>query len=221
MRRALLAVVLAAVLTAGCLELEAARVPDRLLEGRGGNGWAKNQTASQKEPDAQQLGLVKTQSLVYEDRQSDVGFAGTFSVTTLRTVLRPSEEKLRDEVKARVRDEAEAKGIRIAGNGAEGERTLANDADAFWFAYNGTVSKAGFFAQSAQVRVFGEVFQCASEKTVVVTVGLAQVSDVRSIGGVVLPSDPDPTTWREIVADPRGKVEGVRGSNGIAYNVEC
>ena len=209
---------------AGCLEIHAARIPDRLLEGRGGNGWAKNATASQKEPASAQGGLVKTQSFVYEDRTSDDagrGFDGSLSVTTLRTVLRPSEEKLRDEVKERVRKEAESKGIRIGGDPEDGTRTLANKAEAFWFAYTGTVSKAGFFSQSAEVRVFGEVSQCTEEETVVVLVGLAQVSDVRSVGGVTLPSDPDDTTWREIVSDPSGRVEGIRGSDGLAYNVAC
>lgn len=225
MRLALAVVVLLlAVPLSGCLDLHAARVPDRLLEGRGGNGWAKNQSASQKEPTSAQMGLVKTQSFVYEDRTSDDagrGFDGTLSVTTLRTVLRPSEEKLRDEVKGRVRAEAEAKGIRISGNPQEGTRTLANDAEAYWFSYRGTVSRAGFFSQSAEVRLFGEVSQCSEEETVVALVGLAQVSDVRSVGGVVLPSDPDDTTWREIVGDARGGVEGIRGSDGLAYNVEC
>lgn len=223
-----LAVVVAALLLAaplsGCLKLEAARVPDRLLEGRGGNGWAKNQSASQKEPASAQMGLVKTQSFVYEDRTSDAagsGFDGSLSVTTVRTLLRPSEEKLRDDVKARVRSEAEAKGIRVSGSPQDGTRTLANEAEAFWFSYRGTVSRSGFFAQSAEVRLFGEVSQCAEEETVVVVVGLAQVSDVRSVGGVVLPGDPDDTTWREIVGDARGSVEGIRGSDGLAYNVEC
>ena len=217
-------VLLLAAPLSGCLDLHAARVPDRLLEGRGGNGWAKNQSASQKEPTSAQMGLVKTQAFVYEDRTSDDqgrGFDGTLSVTTLRTVLRPSEEKLRDDVKARVRSEAEAKGIRISGNPQDGKRTLANDAEAFWFSYRGTVSRAAFFSQSAEVRLFGEVSQCADEETVVVVVGLAQVSDVRSVGGVVLPSDPDDATWREIVGDSRGGVEGIRGSDGLAYNVEC
>ena len=219
-----LAVVLLAVPLSGCLDLHAARIPDRLLEGRGGNGWTKNGTASQKEPTSTQMGLVKTQALVYEDRTSDEngnGFDGSLSVTTLRTVLRPSEEKLRDELKDRVRKEAESKGIRISTDAVEGTRALANGADAFWFTHKGTVSKAGFFSQSAEVRVLGEVSQCADEETVVVVVGLAQVSDVRSVGGVVLPSDPDDATWREIVSDPRGRIEGIRGSDGLAYNVAC
>lgn len=220
----LLAVLVLAAPLSGCVKLEEARIPDRLLEGRGGNGWAKNQTASQDEPASGQMGLVKTMTLVYEDRTSDdrdEGFDGSLSVTTLRTVLRPSEEKLRDEVKGRVRDEAEAKGIRIAGEPEEGERVLANRADAFWFTYEGTVDRAGFFSQRAEVRVFGEVSQCPEEETVVVLVGLAQVSDVRSVGGVILPSDPDDATWKEIVSDPRGGIEGLRGSDGLAYNVQC
>jgi hypothetical protein len=64
-------VLLLAVPLSGCLDIHAARVPDRLLEGRGGNGWAKNQSASQKEPTSAQMGLVKTQAFVYDDRTSD------------------------------------------------------------------------------------------------------------------------------------------------------
>lgn len=220
-----LAILLLGVSTAGCLELHAATVPDKLLEGRGGNGWTRNATASQKEPDAQQGGLVKTQAIVYEDRTSDEkgdGFDGSFSITTIRTLLQPSEEKLRDTIKDQVRAQAESKGIKIAGSATEGTRRLANGHDSFWFTYNGTVAQTGFFtSQSAQVRVFGEVAQCPEEKTVVAMVGLAQVTDVRTLGGVPLPSDPDPETWREIVADPRGAVEGYRGSDGLAYNVAC
>lgn len=171
------------------------------------------------------MGFVKTQAIVYEDRTSDEkgdGFDGSLSITTLRTLLRPSEESLRDTIQERVRAEAESKGIRIAGGPTEGTRRLANGQDSFWFTYEGTVSRTTFFqSQSAQVRVFGEVTQCPDEKTVLALVGLAQVSDVRTIGGVPVSSDPDPETWREIVGDPLGKIEGYRGSDGLAYNVAC
>lgn len=216
-----LLLVAAGVAASGCLDLHAARVPERLLEGGGGNGWTRNATASQQEPRSQQLGLASTQTFVYDDRASRQGYDGSLSVTTLRTLLRPDEAGLRDTVQERVRDEAARKGIRITSDADRGTRALAHGAESFWFAYDGRVDQEGFFAQSAEVKVFGEVFQCVNERTVVATVGLAQVSDVRSVSGVPLPSEPDDTTWREIVRDPPGTIDGARGSDGLAYNVLC
>lgn len=210
---------LGAALTAGCVDLEAARVPDRYLEGPGGNGWEKNATASQREPASAGGGTSKSQTLVYDDRGSDEGYPGTLTVTSLRTLLAPNEDKVLALVEERLREEAQRKGIVIEGNPGKGTRTLANGHTSSWFAYKGKVSTAGFFSRDADVRIFGEVFLCDS--TIVATVGLAQVSDVRSVGGVPLPSDPDPATWREIVADPRGTIEGIRGSSGLAYHVQC
>lgn len=209
-----------AMASAGCIDLVAARVPDRLLEGAGGNGWEKNFTASQREPTSEQNGLVKTQSLVYQDRQ-DPAYAGSLTVTTLRTLLAPNEDKLRATVQDRIAAEASAKGIRLQGGPETGSRRVATGATSSWFVYNGTVATSGFFAQSAQVKVFGEIFRCDAQKTEVVATGLASTTDVRTIGGIPIPSDPDYGTWSEIVGDPRGSVEGYRGSDGLAYNVAC
>lgn len=201
------------------MDLEAARVPDKFLEGRGGNGWEKNATASHGEPVSDGAGTSKTQTLVYEDRTSREGYPGTLTVTSLRTLMSPSQEKVVATVEERIREEAQRKGIAIQGQPARGARTLHNGAESQWFVYQGKVGTQGFFSRNADVKIFGEVFQC--DKTTVAVVGLAQTTDVRSVGGVVLPSDPDPTTWREMVADPRGSIEGIRGSNGLAYNVVC
>ena len=216
-----LALVVLAGALAGCgtVELDAARVPDKLLEGPGGNGWEKNLTASQAEPESGGGGTSKAQTLVYEDRRSREGYPGTLTVTSLRTLMSPSQDKVLQTVEERIREEATRKGIAIQGAPEKGTRALRNGAEGSWFVYEGKVGTAGFFSRNAEVRIFGEVFQCG--KTIVAVVGLAQTTDVRSVGGVVLPSDPDPATWREMVADPRGTVEGVRGSNGLAYNVEC
>ena len=215
-----LALALALALT-GCVDLSPARIPDRLIEGAGGNGWEKNLTASQAEPEGS--AFSKSQALVYEDRRSDEGYPGTMTVSTLRTLMRPTEERVRDVVQERIREEAEGRGVRIEGAPTTGERRLANGEDSYWFVYDGSVqSSSGIFqARNAKVKIYGEVFQCDAEKTVVAVVGLAQITDVRSVGGVQLPSEADPTTWREIAADPRGAIEGIRGSDGLGYNVQC
>lgn len=215
------ALVAALVLAPGCVELSPASLPDRLLEGRGGNGWERNATASDAEPRAEGS-LGRSQTLVYEDRTSTEGYDGSLTVTTLRALLRPNEERVRETVQARIREEAEGKGLKVEDEPVTGTRSLKNGETSSWFVYNGSVESATFFqSRNARVKIFGEVFQCTQEKTTVITIGLAQTTDVRSIGNVPLPSDADPTTWREIVADPRGSVEGIRGSDGLAYNVAC
>ena len=224
MRRVLaLALALAFTLSAGCVDVSPARIPDKLLEGRGGNGWEKNLTASQDEPDSANMGTAKSQALVYEDKRSEEGYPGTMTVSTLRTLLRPTEEKVLDVVQESIREEAESRGVRIEGAPTEGDRKLANGETSHWFVYNGTVQSAGgiFQTRNARVKIYGEVFECSGTKSVVAVVGLAQITDVRSVGGVPLPSEADPTTWREIAADPRGSIEGIRGSDGLGYNVLC
>lgn len=221
--RALAATLVLVVLAlAGCVELTASRVPDRLLEGSGGNGWEKNQTASQREPASASWGTSKSQTLAYEDRRSDEGYPGTLTVTTLRSLLRPSQDTVLEVARESIRKEAERKGVDVQGSPTTGTRQLANGAQASWFVYDGSVSSSAFFQErNARVKIYGEVFQCAAQKTVVVTVGLAQITDVRSVGGVPLPSEEDHATWREIAADPRGSIEGIRGSDGLGHNVTC
>ncbi|MEA3199272.1 MAG: hypothetical protein QOE90_700 [Thermoplasmata archaeon] len=221
MRRALLVCLGLALLAPGCLDLSAARVPDRLLEGRGGNGWERNETASQ---DAAQGGpTAKSQTLVYDHPQgSGPGYQGSLSVTTLRTLLRPSEDGVRGDLAARIKDRAQAQGIAIQGGPATGTRHLGNGAQAFWFVYDGTASAAsGFFSTNAAVKIFGEVFQCPNAKTEVATIGLAQITNQRSVGGVPISTDNDDTTWQQIVADPAGDISAARGNDGLAYNVVC
>jgi hypothetical protein len=202
-------------------DFDPATIPDKHLEGAGGNGWEKNLSASQSEPEGGRT--AKSQTLVYEDKRSTEGYPGTLTVTTLRTLVRPTESTVRETVQERIREEAESRGLRIEGNAVTGTRKLAVGEDSQWFVYNGSVQSTGSLFQSrdARVKIYGEVFQCDEARTLVVLVGLAQTSDVRRVGGVPLPGEEDPTTWREVVADPRGSIEGVRGSDGLSYNVAC
>lgn len=222
--RALVLLLVLCVASQGCVDIVAARVPDKLLEGRGGNGWERNATASQGEPTSSSFGFQKTQSLAYEDSVAEPGYPGVLVVSTLRTVPSPSGERIKDHVQETIRTEAEKKGIVLNGNPRTGTRALANGETSDWFVYTGNVSSTGgFFTRNAEVRIFGEVFECREHRTVVATVGLAQVSDERRVTPLPIggPSDRDTTTWREIVADPKGNIDGLRGSDGLAYNVVC
>lgn len=221
MRRALVLPLLLALALPGCLSISVAHVPDRLLEGANGNGWGVNRTASQSEPTSSSMGTQKAQTLVYDAPAPSQGYPGVLSVTTVRGLLSQSEEKTRALVQERIRDQSTKDGITFSGEPTQGKRTLANGAESLWFVYSGTVSNSGFFSRNADVKVYGEVFQCAAQKTTVAIVGLAQTSDTRNVGGVGLPPNQDDSTWRAIAGDPSGAIESIRNSDGLAYNVAC
>jgi len=219
-RQALVLVLLAALVIPGCLDLSAARVPDRLLEGAGGNGWEKDARGSQAEPSGGMTSKAQTLAYVHP-AGSGAGYQGTLSVTTYRNLLSPSESSVRDALQAKLKGDVESKGVALQGAARQGTRTVANHAQSYWFAYEGKVSTGGTFSTDARVKIFGEVFRCPTAKTVVATVGLAQVTSVRSVGGVPVSTDEDATTWNAIVGDPGGTIDGARLSDGLAYNVQC
>lgn len=219
----LLVLVGVAAASAGCLSLDPALVPARFLQGDSGNGWRFNQTASHDEPRDRYLGLVRFQALSYQDPGEQGGYPARMSLTTLRTLLAPSEEDLRERAEEQIRSRAEANGISLAGPPETGERTLESGYGSLWFVYDGNATQAQgqFFTRDAPVKILGEVWTCSSSRTSVAVVGLAQVADVRYIGGSPVVSQPDDRNWREIVADPDGTIEGVTGDDGLVYNVVC
>lgn len=226
--KALLAVVLlASVSLAGCLDLQAAVVPSRYLEGPGGNGWERNATVSEREARSASLGLTKVQTLFYQDRaKDDEGFGGLLQVTTLRTLFTPTEESLHERLGEQLRKAAAARGIRLDGEPYGGSREVGSGAESLYIVFNGTVVKEpeGFgevFTRNARVKILGEVWQCREERTSVVTVALTQVTSGRSVGAIPFSNSADAATWREVVADPVGSIDGVRGERGLAYHVEC
>jgi hypothetical protein len=219
----LLALVAVVAASAGCLGLDPAQVPADLVQGGGGNGWRFNDTASDDEPQSRSFGLVRFQSLSYEDKGDEGGYPARLSLTTLRTVLAPSEEDLRDRARTRVRERAAASGITLEDDPETGSRILASDYESLYFVYDGNATQAegDFFTRDAPVKILGEVWTCSSSRTSVAVVGLAQVADVRYVGGNAIVEEPDDRNWREIVADPDGSIEGVTGRDGLVYNMEC
>lgn len=212
---ALLAVVATASL-AGCLEIAAATVPDSTLEAK---GWVANATASSSS--SSWGGISRTEIRVYDHPRGPSGYAGTLTMITLRAFLEPGEEDLRDMLRERTRAVAEENGIAVADQGQEGARENAEGKATVWFVDSGTATSSDvLFTRDADVRIVGEVWNCRAERTAVVAVGLAQVNDVRSIGGILRPENPDTRTFASIVADPKGTVDGHRG-NGLLYSTTC
>lgn len=218
MRAALVAAVLLLAPLAGCLESVAAGIPQALAQA---HGWRENATARQTE--SRYLGLARADTRAWEDRGADGHHPGKLWVYTLKAPVTPDDDALVPRLRERIEAESAAQGIRLGPVEENGERALRNGATTSWFAYNGTAQGGSslFTERNAEVHIFGEVFPCRPARTVVVLVAIAQVTDARTVGGVLTQPNRDWDTWREIVADPSGSVEGVRGNDGLAWNVAC
>lgn len=215
-RPALLAIVLLLAATAGCLEIPAASVATSVLTAK---GWEENATAARS--DARWGGLARTELRVFEHARAGSDYGGHLSVVTIRSFLEQSEQDLRDRLQETVRTQSEAKGIEIGKDGEKGARENAEGRATQWFTYQGVAkSPETLFTRNADVRIVGEVWNCRASRTVVVAVGLAQVNDARVIGGIPITQDPNLSTWRELVADPEGTIEGAKGS-GLLDAVAC
>ncbi len=207
----------------GCLSLTEARVPQELVEGNSGNGWQVNDTASDDEVRSRLLGLVRFRSIHYEDLGDRGGYPASLSISTLRTPLAPSEDDLRERVREQVVQRAEANGIRFGSDPTTGTRDLAQGYGSRYFVYDGNVTQGedSIFTRDARVRILGEVWTCQGSRTSIVAVALAQVTDVRYVGGQPILVQPDDQNWREVVADPQGSIDGIQGQLGLVYNVRC
>lgn len=217
-RLGLLGVVVVALVTAGCVSLSPAEIPQNVLDAGTGNGWehdAANSTDIEGD-----LFSKRALTSYLDTADDDRGFQGRLSVHSLRGLLSPDREELRDRVEEALRDSAAEKGLELHSKTNEGQRDLANGARSFFLTFNATAeAQDSMFASNAEVRIIGEVFRCTSGATVVVT-GSAQVSESRSFGGFPTGEDVDPQTWAEIVRDPRGTIDGFRGQ-GLVYNIAC
>jgi hypothetical protein len=217
-RRRLIAVVLLAVLTGGCVSLSPAQIPASSLDAGTGNGWQADPANST----AVEGGWFSKRSVdAYIDRaDDDRGHPGRMTVVSLRGLLSPDREELRERVEEQIRQNAEQNGLELETQTNEGQRDLGNGARSYFVTFNATAAAEGsVFASDAEVRLLGEVFRCTGGATVVIT-GSAQISSSESVGGVATSEDRDPRTWAEIVRDPVGTVDGFRGQ-GLVYSIDC
>lgn len=225
-RAGVAALLSSALLLAGCTgTLVPARVPEELLQGSGGNGWEPDPAHTDGQPRSESLGLVQRQTLAYADdaRGGNGGYPASLALTTLKLLPAPSEAQLRDILREQVRERSEASGIRLGAQVVEGARTLGDGHRTLFFVFDGNVTGTGplFTTRDAASKILGEVWNCPESGTSVAAVGLAQVSTVRSVGGVPLPAEQDARNWRELAADPQGGVDGQRGADGLLYNARC
>lgn len=217
-RLGLATAVVACLLTAGCVNLAPAEIPASSLDQGSGNGWEYDAANSSDVGG----GLFSKRAVnAYIDRAEEgQGHPGRLTVLSLRSLLSPDREELRDRVEENLRENARQNGLELTSQTREGQRDLRNGARSFYLTFNATArSESSVFANDAQVRIIGEVFRCTGGATVVIT-GSAQVSESESVGGVQTSEEVDPKTWAEIVRDPFGTIGGFRGQ-GLIYNIAC
>lgn len=217
-RLGLVTVAVACLLSVGCVSLTPARVPAASLDPGAGNGWNYDApNSSSVEGGYFSKRAVNAYLDLAEEGQ---GHPGRLTVLSVRGLLSPDREELRERVEQRLRENAEQSGLELSSQTHEGQRSLANGARSYYLTFNGTArSESSVFETNAQVRIVGEVFRCTGGPTVVVT-GSAQVSETESVGGVQTSEEVDPQTWAEIVRDPPGTIDGFRGQ-GLTYSIEC
>jgi len=91
-----------------------------------------------------------------------------------------------------------------------GERTLQNNHKTMYILYDGIDTK-----KDENVKIIGEVWNCATSGTSVICIGVAYVTNKEI-------SDVENTeNWQKIVMDPSGTIDGFIGEEGLIYNIHC
>lgn len=220
---ALAALMAASLLLAGCIQYDASKVPEDKLHGSTGNGWILDRREPVDGPRSENLGLLKSRTLVYLDpgesgSQGNGGYPASLSVISFKVAFTtPDRQEITERARRLVEEEATARGVDLDKPPDEGQRTVASQDRAQYFLYDGTVTDdSSLFSREADVKVVGIVWNCEADGgNTVVAVGLAQVNDRQ--GGVL--EDPDDTNWREIWEDADMAASGRDG--GLAVHITC
>lgn len=214
----IVALLLVAMSTVGCVGLTPAVVPSANLDVGTGNAWTRDVANST----GVEGGFFTKQAVnAYEhDPVGDDSYPGTLRVLSIATLLSPDRGELLDQLEKQLIEQTEEQGLDLDYRLMEGERQLGSGAQSLFIAFNATAREDGVFASDATVKVIGEVFRCTGGPTVIAT-GTAQVESTRAIGGITTEHRYDPGTWEDIVMDPQGSIEGFRGQEGLIYNIRC
>ena len=184
---------LLSIVQSGCLSLREAYVPRDLLT----DGWYED--FEDEEKGSGLLGMEKWSTKVY--RKGDTAY---LSVTSLRFIILHDKEKLLEKVDADILNQAVKYGINMNySSRINGKRETCEGHETVFVVYTG--EKDGH-----EYRFIGEVWSCSKSGISVICMGYADVSEIDGIRG-----------WKEMVEDPEGTIEGLKGENGLIYNVVC
>ena len=192
------------IFTSGCVSLTNAYVPETVLTG----GWYEN--TSLRDTGSQSFGLERWASTTY---QIDGEYPAFLIVTTMKTLMLMDEQqlqgKLRETLNATLNE-----GILINESTlVTGERILKNAHKTLYVTYNGVDQST---EPPEQVKIIGEVWNCAVSGTSIICIGLAYTTHTQGNSSVVQLEN-----WGKIVMDDAGSIEGFRGETGLLYHVTC
>lgn len=180
------------ILSLGCLSLKEAYVPAELLK----DGWYED--VGSEERGSAFLGIQKWSTKVY--RKGDVSY---LSVTSLKFIIMQSRNNLIEKVEEDIKEQAERYGIVLDDESKiSGERETFKGHKTSFVIYNGTKGESTY-------RIIGEVWSCSKSGISVICMGFSNIDEVDGIQG-----------WRQMVADPYGSIDGIKGE-GLIYKVVC
>jgi hypothetical protein len=187
------------ILFSGCVDLTCAYVKEPAVS----DGWYEN--TALRNTGTQFLGLEKWCSSTYEINGK---YPASLTVTTLKTLVLTDEGEIQKKMRQTI-EETFLNSIQLNEN-ISGERTLQNSHKTMYILYDGIDTK-----KDENVKIIGEVWNCATSGTSVICIGVAYVTNKEI-------SDVENTeNWQKIVMDSSGTIDGFIGEEGLIDNIHC
>jgi len=182
-----------------------AEVSDDHLEPRSGNNWRHL-----PEEDEDILGLMGLFGLtvrVYEDDAEDGnGYPAVLSVVSFKFPVTPDEEDMLDEMREQLQEFSDDERVELDEPPIDGEAVTVQGHRYLYFIYNGTAENGtSRFSKGEELRIISAAFKVDEQKSFVIAVGIAKVSEGRLVIPSIIPINPtdttDTTNWDEMTDD--------------------
>lgn len=227
MRHAAVALMVTAVALAGCFDGHRVIVDSDSLEASP-MPWSR----SDGDETGEALGLKVMETLYVHrgDDDTDTPYPGSLQVFSLRGGDSQDKAWLLERARSVVGQAAVELEIDIdVERDLQGRRELRNGVQTSWFMHEGTIAAGGggtFLSPESdiKVRILGEVGVDGRSKTGFIAVAFAKIEGQQDdiglgVGRETVYSD---ATWREMVSDPTGSIDGASFSEadrGLIYNL--
>ncbi len=227
MRRWLAGLLVAALLSIpGCLDPYRVHVSAAALEAS-----SLEWEVTQFDQEGSMLGAkVKETRFVYQGEDERAApFPGVLQVFSLRGGDSQDRDALMERAREVIDEALEKEQIVVdAGKDTAGTRTLRSGMVTEWFMHEGTIQSGGgsFFNPKSRitVRVLAEVGVDGKSNTGMIAVAFVKIAQQEDNLVPGVPSEPtvDQQTWIDVVADPKGSINGATFSNkdrGLMFNL--
>lgn len=177
-----------------------AELPGRFYGPGAGNNW--RHLDNESEDLVGLMGMFSLSIRVYEDDAEDGnGYPAIFSVLTMKFPVTPDEEDMLDEMKKFLREMSDEQNINLDEPPTEGVNVTVQGYSYIYFIYNGTAANGtSRFTVGEEMRTIVTAFKVDREKSFVITVGMAKVSNGRLVdvqNPFPGPDPPNPTDTRD------------------------